>query len=187
MSERRCRVRGRTLVAELPPVTISVAEGYKHVGGQRWNLYELADAEQHLFAKAAGGVAERLYWIQVEEFLPDNAHTYDYPPTHTVDIGGLEFIHDTRAYAVFAHANREPESDGAHARKLLAGAGLELPAAAMRTRLIHLPTADRRSELMIIYARAAEVGADADVDEESPEAARVMLAEALGGIRVMRR
>jgi hypothetical protein len=187
----RCRVRDRTLVSAAPPqLSISFDDTFAYVGGQRWDLLGLADAEQHLFVRPVQpGVIERLYWIQFEEFLPDNTHRYDYARERTVDVAGLEFIHDTRAYANFALRNSEPGSDGAYARQLLTAHGYGLPAAAMRTRLIHLPTADRRSELMIIYLRAVQTPAAGDdvlVDDAAPEAARCMVEEAVEGMWITR-
>ncbi|MBW8741447.1 MAG: hypothetical protein ACJ747_04905 [Gaiellaceae bacterium] len=186
----RCGVRDRTLVSASPQhLSISFDDTFAYVGGQRWDLLGLADAEQHLFVcPAQRGTIERLYWIQFEEFLPDNTHTYDYARDRTVDVAGLEFIHDTRSYSDFARRNSEPGSDGAYARKLLAAHGYGLPGAAMRTRLIHLPTSDRRSELMIIYLRAVETPLANDgalVNDAAPEA-RCMLREALEGMSVTR-
>ena len=91
----RCGVRDRTLVSASPQhLSISFDDTFAYVGGQRWDLLGLADAEQHLFVcPAQRGTIERLYWIQFEEFLPDNTHTYDYARDRTVDVAGLEFIY----------------------------------------------------------------------------------------------
>jgi hypothetical protein len=56
----------------------------------------------------------------------------------------------------------------------------------MRTRLIHLPTADRRSELMIIYVRAVETSLRDDGELVDGASAEWMLAEALAGMTVAR-
>lgn len=47
-------VKGRTIVSKtLPAADLAFEKGYRYVGSQRVNLYGNADAEQHLFVKAA--------------------------------------------------------------------------------------------------------------------------------------
>ena len=170
---------GQTLTsASAPAATIAFDSAYEYVGGQRWDLYGLADAEQHLFVRPGKGRAvDALYWVQFERFLPTNEHTYDYAADWIVDIGGLDFICDARAHADYAELNREPESDGAYAQLLLEQHGHAFPQAAGRLRAIHLPTPDRRSELMIIYAEALE---PADLREDG------LLERAISGMKVTR-
>jgi len=59
------QVRGQALLSESEPaVTITFDEAYEYVGGQRWDLFGIADAEQHLFVKPGKGRAvEALYWV----------------------------------------------------------------------------------------------------------------------------
>jgi hypothetical protein len=156
-------VRGQTLVSgSEPAASITFDDAYVYVGGQRWDLYGIADAEQHLFVRpGAGRTVEALYWVQFERLLPASTAEYRYTGDR-VSSGGLEFICDTRAYADYDAVNQDPESDGAYARRLLQEHGYELPAAAVRVRAIHLPTPDRRSELMIIHAEAQGTGDGAE-------------------------
>lgn len=172
-----------------PAVTITFADAYEYVGGQRWDLLGIADAEQHLFVKPGRGAAvDSLYWVQFERFLRTSDGQYRYEG-RAVDIGGLEFICDTRAYTDYGDLNREPESDGAYAQRLLEQEGYEFPRAAVRLRAIHLPTPDRRSELMIIYAERADA---ADVEDgallpEDSEPAQRTFQGALSGMALRRR
>jgi hypothetical protein len=186
-------VRERTLTSRSNPrVEISFDNAYDYVGGQRWELYGLADAEQHLFIDpGSDGTAARLYWVQFEQYLPSNRHTYDYARTRTVDVGGLDFVYDTRAYADFSALNRDPDSDGAHAQALVESRGVGFPKAAVRARMIHLPDTDRRSEFMIIYAESVDpvklpAGADegAALDEHAPALARDVMGAALSGMEI---
>jgi hypothetical protein len=190
------QVHGQTLTSKTnPAVEITFDKAFKYVGGQRWDLYSVADAEQHLFVKPGkNATVERLYWVQFEQYLPNNQHTYNYPPDRTRDIGGLEFIYDTRAYTDYSGLNREPTSDGAYAQALLKKHGYKFPQAAVRTRMIHLQTPDKRSELMIIYAESMDTkdllkGAEdgALLDQQSPEVAQKVLQNALSGMKVRRR
>ena len=150
-------VRGQTIFSkELPAATLTFGKEFRYVGGQKVNLYGNADAEQHLFAKTeSSGAVERFYWVQFEHFFPTNTYTYDYHPDRTTDIGGLQFIYDTKSWPDYASLQIEdPSSDGAALSRLLSQHGLAFPKKAVRIRMFHLPTPDRRTELMIIYGEA---------------------------------
>lgn len=181
-------VRGQVIISpELPKANLTFGKDFRYVGGQRVNLYGNADAEQHIFVKAGrNGVAERFYWVQFEHFLPSNTYNYDYQPDHTTDIGGLRFIYDVKSWPDYARANAEdPASDGAAIDRLLAEHKLTLPKRAARVRMFHLPTPDRRTELMIIYGEALPDASEVPVreggvelDKEAPAAAQTFLEHA---------
>jgi len=139
----------------LPGVELTVAGDFSYAGGRHFTLYGVAEAQQEFFVDSdQGHNVRRFYWFQFERFLPGNDNRYNCPPVRLMDIGGLDFIGDTKVYTDYAAVKPEPESDVARARSLLASKGFRLPRAATRARLIHLVGSDRRSELMIIYAEA---------------------------------
>ena len=150
-------VRGHTLISNrLPAADLTFGDDFRYVGGQVVNLYGNALAEQHMFVKGpSGGPIERFYWVQFEHFLPSNAYTYNYPPFRNADISGLQFIYDVKALSHYRDAaTDDPRSDGAAMAALLARHQLSFPGRVVRVRMFHLPTADRRTELMIIYGEA---------------------------------
>jgi hypothetical protein len=172
---------------ELPAAAFTFSEDYRYVGGQVVNLYGNADAEQHLFVKASReGAVEKFYWIQFEHFLPSNTYTYDYPADRTADFGILRFVYDIKSFSDYdAMQADDPRSDGAAIRKLLARHNLAFPKKAARVRMFHLPTADRRTELMIIYGEALPEGSSVPVaaygvalDTTAPDAAKTFLEHA---------
>lgn len=187
------QVASQTLTSKSnPAVELSFDKSYKYVGGQRWDLYGIADAEQHFFVKPGKDNAiERLYWVQFEQFLPSSNESYRYAPTRVTQIGGLDFIYDTRAYSDYSALNRRSDSDGAYAQRLLEKHGYKFPKAAVRLRMVHLPTADKRSELMIIYVESGDTkellkGAEEGVllDEHAPEVAKKVLQAAVSGMKI---
>jgi hypothetical protein len=149
-------VHGNTLVSDtLPAAELTVARGFRYVGGQVVNLYGNADAEQHIFVRGKSeGPVDAFCWMQFEHFLPSNSYTYDYKPVRTIDIGGLSFIYDTKAFTDYHVTTTDTGSDGMAMAALLAKHHLALPVRAARVRMFYLPTADRRTELMIIYGEA---------------------------------
>jgi hypothetical protein len=172
---------------ELPAAKLTFGKDFRYIGSQRVNLYGNADAEQHLFVKAAKtGPVESFYMVQFEHFFPTNHYTYDYPPEHTTDIGGLQFIYDVKSWPDYAAVEAEdPASDGAAFSRLLAEHNLAFPKRTVRVRMFHLPTPDRRTELMIIYGEALSDNSDIPVrpggvalDKEAPAAAQAFLENA---------
>ena len=189
-------MRGQTIISNrLPAADLIFGDDFRYVGSQVVNLYGNAFAEQHLFVKSATtGPVDAFYWVQFEHYLPTNGNTYNYPPERTTDFGGLQFIYDVRAFADYSGATRDPRSDGAAVAALLARHDMKFPARMARVRMFHLPTADRRSELMIIYgevlppsSRIPTGGGDISLDSQSPADANVMLARTRQGLKVRKK
>ncbi len=135
---------------------------------------------------------ERFYWVQFEHFFPSNTYKYDYAADRTTDIGGLQLIYDVKSWPDYAAMeNEDPASDGAAVQEMLAQHNLAFPKKAARVRMFHLPTPDRRAELMIIYGEALPEGSTVPVrkggvelDKESPDAARMFLEDARRGLTI---
>ena len=178
-------VQGQTIISkELPAAELTFAKEFRYVGGQRVNLYGNADAEQYLFVSDEnGGMVRSFCWVQFEHFLPSNTRTYGYAFNRTVEIGSLQFIYDVKSFPDYAAMQAEdPASDGAAIGKLLAQHSLAFPQKAARVRMIHLPTADRRTELMIIYGESLPDNSEVPVkregvvlDDASPTSAKMLL------------
>jgi hypothetical protein len=185
-------VKGNTIRSlQLPKAELEFGKDYEYVGGQRFTLYGVAEAEQHLFVKkVSGNTVDRFYWVQFEHYLPNNSHTYNYKAARSADIGGLQFAYDTEGYNDYESANHNPDSDGGKAIALLAKHGLALPRRAVRLRMFHFES-DRRSELMIIYGEALAAGVTvatsedgASLDDSSRDDARKVLKHARAGLTI---
>jgi hypothetical protein len=147
-------VKGNTLTsARDPQITLEIKPPVEYVGADRWVLYGVADCEVHVFVEAGKDKkVSRLYWIQFEGYLPEIlGASYDYDSPTRVSIGGREFIVDGWFFPTNA-PYRRPDSDREHVMNLLKAKGYTLPVEMMTRRMVHLPTADKRKELMIIYA-----------------------------------
>ena len=180
-------VDDNTIVSpKLPKADLTFASAFRYVGGQQVNLYGMADAEQHLFVRGGQkGVIDAFYWIQFEHRVSGDQHTYDYQLGHTTDIGGLSFVYDEKGWPDYANMqNEDPNSDGAAITRLLAKSNLKFPSRAARVRMFHLPTPDRRTELMIIYGEAVPQDFSVplrkdgvDLTQEAPAFAQKLLAD----------
>jgi hypothetical protein len=188
-------VKGQTIISnQLPAADLTFSNDFHYLGSQVVNIYGTADAEQHIFGiPDSAGPVSRLYWVQFEHYLPTNSHTYSYRPDRTVDVGGLQFIYDVQAFSNYGGAVRDPRSDGAAVVALLTKRKLTVPARFARVRMFHLPTADHRSELMIIYGEALPAESRVPVSEDGvsldtadPADAKLILQRALQGLTLRR-
>jgi hypothetical protein len=129
-------VQGSTITSKTDPaLEITLPASAKYVGADRWDLYNVADAEIHVF---------------VEAYLPDNTHSYDYPFKEKLTHAGLDF--DVRANFGPTSGPSRPGSDREHVMALIEKAGYTIGAESMNLRLVHLMDEAKRKELMFIYA-----------------------------------
>jgi hypothetical protein len=138
--------------ARAPRLRIQVPREATYLGAERWHLFDVADCEVHVFVEAdARKVVKRLYWIQFEEYLPSEKQArYDYASNAIRRIGGLDFA--IRARFGPTDDPVKEGSDAEHVRKLVKAAGYAMPPGMMNVRLVHLPDASHRREIMVIYA-----------------------------------
>jgi hypothetical protein len=167
-----------------PAIELRVQSPAVYVGADRWILYGVADCEIHVFVEADEAKrVSRLYWVQFEAYLPSVNASYNYQSSTRVSLGGREFLVDGGLFRTNA-PYRRPDSDRERVVRLLASRGYSLPIEMLSRRLVHLPDADRRKELMIIYAEdlaplgfsASDLGTGGKAAGELPRLQRDALA-----------
>ncbi len=158
-----------------PSVVMRFGSSFRHIGGQKFVLYGVADTEQHFFLEtAADNKLKSLYWIQFEEYLPDNSYHYDYEDSPArLRLNDYDFYLDTAAI----HSNpkkRRPGTDGSLARQFVLSKGYTFPAEFTYARLVYLTEESRRKELMINFIdNLAPLGLTAaDLNDDGKEAQR---------------
>ena len=134
-----------------PKLRVELPASAQYVGADRWLLLGFDDCEMHVFVDAdAARHIQRLYWVQFEAYIPERPELHhDYAKSRRVTIDGLDFYLDT--WVQSADEPAEKGSDSEHLRQLLAAKGYQRPANGMYVRLVHLPDAQKRKELMVIY------------------------------------
>jgi hypothetical protein len=190
-------IKGRTIFSgESPTAKLSIPRGFRFIGTQQVNLHGNAEAEQYVFARSGhDNIVQRFYLIQFEHFLPTNNLTYDYASMRTTQIDSLEFNYDVKSFPNLGALLMEDQgSDGEAMEQLLAKQHLVLPHNTVMVRLFNLPSADHRTELMIIYGEALPQNSAVPVreggvqlDTESPDSARMFLEHARQGLVVQTR
>jgi hypothetical protein len=189
-------VKGQTLISTmLPAVRLKFNDEFKYAGGHDFILYDVARAEQHFFVDAdKEGRVKRLYWVQFEGYLPNNAHIYKYPVTKTVKLGGLDFIADAYARNIKENPGR-PDSDGSRARGFLESKGYRMASDdIISQRLVYLVDEEKRNELMIIYLEdlsgmkltAADFEAGGKAAARWDEISKGLLERATKGMKISR-
>lgn len=138
---------------EDPAATLRFDPAFRHVGGQKFILYGVADTEQHFFVETtADDRLKSVYWVQYEGYLPGKPYTYDYTDSPLrVTLDGYSFYTDTDVVATDPNRKRARGTDGAMARALLARHGYTFPEEYVYARLVYLTDASRKKELMIIF------------------------------------
>jgi hypothetical protein len=143
-------VSGNRIVSrELPAATLEAGAGLQYAGTQSFELYGVANAEQHFFVELDGNRVKRLLWIQYEGYLPSNSNTYNYRDS-TVSHSS-QVWHRRIAAARIPDTESRPDSDGARARAFIRGKGWSMGPDVLTERLVWLLDRPARNELMIIY------------------------------------
>lgn len=190
-------IKDRTIFsAESPKAKLTILNGFRFIGTQRVNLKGNAEAEQYVFASSGRNhIVERFYLIQFERFLPTKDFTYNYASMRTTQMGKLQFKYDVKSFPDLGNLLMEDQgSDGAAMLQMLTKQHLSLPRDTVMVRMFHLPSSDRRSELMIIYGEALpQTNAvpirkgGVQLDTESPDSAKMFLEHARQGLVVQTR
>lgn len=147
-------VSGNDLISDHDPaVILRFDPAFRHLGGQKFILYGVADTEQHFFVETtADDKLKSVYWVQYEAYLPDKPYTYDYEDSPLrVTLGDYEFYTDTDVAEFDPNRKRRRGTDGAMARQFLASEGYVFPTDFAYARLVYLTDESRQKELMIIF------------------------------------
>jgi hypothetical protein len=171
-------VAGNVLTSSREPTaSVRVDKAFRYVGGHRFILRDVADAEQHFFVVAgADRVIQRLYWIQFEHYLPGRGGVYDYSKDSPVSAWELTLRTHVRRFIEPPVAG----SDRHQVHQYLSSAGWTMPDTFVRARVVYVPEEDRRRELMIIYVER-DRGRD-----PSPEEQASLVQRAIRGLEITR-
>ena len=144
------KVEGNRLLSmERPAAVLEVAKDLEYAGTQSFELYNVANVEQHFFVEREGDRIKRALWIQFEGYKPDNTNTYNYKDS-TISHSGQTWHWRISPNKVLATESR-PDSDGARFRAFIREKGWSLGPDVLNERLVWILDSPARNELMIIY------------------------------------
>jgi hypothetical protein len=147
-------VEGNRLISPaLPNAVLEVTAGLVYAGTQTFELYGVANAEQHFFVELDGTRIKRLLWVQYEGYHASNTSTYNYRD-ETVAHSGRNW-HRRISVGQVPTTETRPDSDGARMRAFLRAKGWSMGPEITSERLVWLLDSPARNELMIIYMEDA--------------------------------
>jgi hypothetical protein len=149
LSAQRTVEKNRLTSTALPSAVLEVASRMTYAGTQTFELYGVANAEQHFFVELDGPRIKRLLWIQFEGYHATNTNTYNYRD-ETVPHSGKTW-HRRISTMQAPTAEPRPDSDGARMRAFVRAKGWTMGPEIMLERLVWLLDTPPRNELMIIY------------------------------------
>jgi len=191
------RVKGQVLTSTyLPTVRLRFDKAFKHVGSQKFTLFERAQAEQFYFVDAdKQGRIKRMYIVQFEGYLPNVNAAYNYPAAKTVNIVGQSYIVEAQVVpSVSAILKQNPESDAARAVSFLEGKGYRGGESVLFQRFVRLVDEAKRNEFILLYIEdlsgtgftAADFAKDGRAFSEKEKILQELSNRALKGFTVLK-
>ena len=152
LEEHRRFVEANTLVSTaLPNIRVRVNGAFKYVGKIAFKIRDVAKGERFIFVEAKSDSAARLFIAQFENFLPDNAKTYNYNFQNAMQLGGHRFKHNTFAFSNREAQTENPEGEAALTAAFLREKGIVYEDEWMMSRYVAVPDSARRHELILFY------------------------------------
>jgi hypothetical protein len=143
-------VQGQVLHSKaLPELTIRVSADLTYLGRLSYDVQDVAQAEEYVFAATAGGQLRRAFVAHFEQFLAANDHFFEYPRLRMATIGQREYLHQTWAIRQFDLFTVPAMQEFLRARHLTAEASWLID------RYVRVVDAARKHEVIFFYLEAA--------------------------------
>ncbi|MFN2145587.1 MAG: hypothetical protein ACK2T7_09550 [Anaerolineales bacterium] len=145
-------VKENTLTSSvLPEMTLRLAEDLPYLGSLAFDLKGIAQVERYLFVHAENGVAQRLFIVQFEGFLPDNTHTYRWPTRTPMTLCEVDWQHNPYFFDNAENIRSDPGAESDHTTRFLQAKGLRIEDELMMSRFARIVGAARRHEVILFY------------------------------------
>jgi hypothetical protein len=133
----------------LPEISIHISPDLTYFGQLSIKVGDVAEAEEHVFAKTVHGKLRRVFIAHFEHFLPGNDHFFDYPHLRMANLGGQEYLHQTWALADFELFELPEMREFLKSHKIAAEANW------LVDRYVRVVDEGRKHEVILFYLEAA--------------------------------
>lgn len=149
----------------MPELRLRVDPRFEYIGASSFVLKEIADVERHHWVTTKNGKVTAMIILQFEGLrdgidggykfeIPNPAEiagsNYRYAPER-VELGGLEFVHNTWAWDNGRSIRENPGSEPAHTARLLAEHEYEVSDELIMARFVTEVGPEMRDELIVFY------------------------------------
>jgi hypothetical protein len=135
--------------AAMPPLTVTVSSDLTYLGRLNYDVQDVAQAEEHVFADTADGKLRRVFIAHFEHFLPGNEHVFNYPRLRMTTLGQHEYLHQTWAIREFDLFKIPAMLEFLRSRNLGAEASW------LVDRYVRAVDEERKNEVIFFYLEAA--------------------------------
>ena len=143
-------VQGQVLHSPgLPELTIRVSADLTYLGRLSYDVRDVAEAEEYVFATTVAGKLQRAFVAHFEQFRPSNDHFFEYPQLQMATIGQHEYLHQTWAIRQFDLFTVPAMQEFLRARNLTAEASWLID------RYVRVVDEARKHEVILFYLEAA--------------------------------
>src|SRR5579864_5581868 len=135
----------------LPQLTVQVSPNLTYLGRLDYDVQDVAQAEEYVFAATANGTLQRVFVAHFEHFRPTNNHFFEYPHLRMARLGQHEYLHQTWAIREFSLFTVPAMQEFLQARHLRAEASW------LVDRYVRVVDEARKHEVIFFYLEAASI------------------------------
>jgi hypothetical protein len=145
-------VKGRELTStDFPSLRLRVDKSFRYLGKFSFTVANMSSGERYIFAQVQGRRVRKLFIVQFEAILPDSSETYNYSFADALTIGGHKFKQNTFAFDAREALKKSPPDEGALTTRFLRKKGFVTENEIMAARLVNVPDAERKHEMILFY------------------------------------
>ena len=135
--------------AAMPSLTVTVSSDLTYLGRLNYDVQDVAQAEEYIFADTTDGKLQRAFIAHFEHFLPGNEHVFNYPLLQMAMLGQHEYLHQTWAIREFDLFEIPAMKEFLRSRNLRAEASW------LVDRYVRAVDEKRKNEVIFFYLEAA--------------------------------
>ena len=145
-------VKGQVLTsAAFPSIQLRISRKFRYLGKFSFTVPNMSKGERYIFAELQGRGVKKLFIAQFEGILPDSPQTYNYNFADALTVGAYKFKQNTFAFNARDSLKKDPPDEGSLTTQFLSKHRYITEDEMMAARLVNVPDAERKHELILFY------------------------------------